>query len=96
MLTIAAVISVLGVAITGMLAYNYNRSVIGYVLLSLVLTPVLAIVTLLVLGERKINFIINDKRDQVTPEPEKVINEEREEREEQKVEVQMKVNVHSN
>ena len=92
MLTIAAVISVLGVVIAGMLAYNYNRSVIGYVLLSLVLTPVLTIVTLLVLGERNINFMINDKRDQVTPEPEKVIPEEQEEL---KVEVQMQVNVHN-
>lgn len=92
MLTIAAVISVLGVVIAGMLAYNYNRSVIGYALLSLVLTPVLTIVTLLVLGERNINFMINDKRDQVTPEPEKVIPEEQEEL---KVEVQMQVNVHN-
>lgn len=93
MLTIAAVISFIGVIITGMLAYNYNRSVIGYVLLSLVLTPVLTIVTLLVLGERNINFMINDKRDQVTPEPEKVIPEVQEEPRE--VEVQMQVKVYN-
>lgn len=47
--TIPFVVILLLIAI---LADRYNRSPIGYVLLSLVLTPLIAIIVLLVLGRR--------------------------------------------
>lgn len=76
MLTTLAIIWVLGVIITAMLAYNHNRNIIGYSVLGLVLSPVISIGVLLMLGERNPNLFINDNRDKVTPEPETVIPEE--------------------
>lgn len=83
---------VIGMIISGMLAYNYNRNVIGYVVLSAVLSPVIAVGILLMLGEKNTSFFITEELDKITPEPEKVIPEVKEE---VKVEVQMQVQVHN-
>lgn len=76
MLTTLAIIWVLGVIITAMLAYNHNRNIIGYSVVGVVLSPVISIGVLLMLGERNPNLFINDNRDKVTPVPETVIPEE--------------------
>ncbi|MEX5639530.1 hypothetical protein AAAA58_00560 [Escherichia coli] len=80
---------VIGIIISGMLAYNYNRSVLGYVVLGTVLSPVIAIGLLVMLGEKNTNFFITKELDKITPAPETVIPEVKE------VEVQMQVKVYN-
>ncbi|GCJ80959.1 TPA: hypothetical protein IFC62_003859 [Escherichia coli] len=84
---------VIGIIISGMLAYNYNRSVLGYVVLGTVLSPVIAIGLLVMLGEKNTNFFITKELDKITPAPETVIPEVKEEVKE--VEVQMQVKVYN-
>ncbi|QDF13990.1 hypothetical protein vBEcoMphAPEC6_gp366c [Escherichia phage vB_EcoM_phAPEC6] len=80
---------VIGIIISGMLAYNYNRSVLGYVVLGTVLSPVIAIGLLVMLGEKNTSFFITKELDKITPAPETVIPEVKE------VEVQMQVKVYN-
>lgn len=84
---------VIGIIISGMLAYNYNRSILGYAVLGAVLSPVIAIGVLIILGEKNTKYFITEELDKITPAPETVIPEVEEEVKE--VEVQMQVKVHN-